>query len=95
MGESFHLSDEELLSLYTWVDSIPLSRAKQKITRDFSDGGTLFIAFINKPDASLLVLMAEVAKFYYPKLVDLHNYSAAHGQQQKFYNWETLNCILI
>ena len=36
------LSDEDLLGLYTWVDTIPLSRPKQKITRDFSDGGTLF-----------------------------------------------------
>ena len=35
--------------------------------------------------------MAEVVKFYYPKLVELHNYSAAHSMHQKMYNWETLN----
>ena len=33
--------DEELLEdLYSWVDSIPLSRPKKDIRRDFSDGGT-------------------------------------------------------
>lgn len=35
-------SEEELDDLYIWVDSIPLSRPKRNIARDFSDGG-LFI----------------------------------------------------
>lgn len=61
--------------LYTWVDEIPLSRPKRNIARDFSDG----------------VLMAEVVHCYYPKLVELHNYSSANGMQQKLYNWATLN----
>ena len=38
-----------------------------------------------------LVLVAEIVKSFYPKLVDLHNYSAANGIAQKVYNWETLN----
>lgn len=33
------LGEQELEELYTWVDSIPLSRPKRNITRDFSDGG--------------------------------------------------------
>ena len=33
------LSDEDLQRVYSWVDEIPLSRAKRNITRDFSDGG--------------------------------------------------------
>ena len=58
-----------------WVDAIPLSRPKRNIGRDFADG----------------VLFAEVVKHYFPKLVELHNYSAAHGVSQKLYNWRTLN----
>lgn len=33
--------DAELEQLYTWIDSIPLSRPKKSIARDFSDGGKL------------------------------------------------------
>ncbi len=32
------LSDEQLDKLYTWIDSIPLSRPKKNLARDFSDG---------------------------------------------------------
>ena len=32
--------DERLLDqLYTWIDSIPLTRPKKDLKRDFSDGG--------------------------------------------------------
>lgn len=37
------------------------------------------------------VLMAELVHHYFPKLVELHNYSAAHNSMQKAYNWSTLN----
>ena len=66
---------EELQSLYQWVDTIPLSRPKRNIARDFSDG----------------VLCAEIVHHYLPKVIDLHNYSSASGVSQKIYNWETLN----
>lgn len=66
---------EELQSLYEWVDELPLSRPKRNIARDFSDG----------------VLAAEIVKSFYPRLVDLHNYSPASGLAQKLYNWSTLN----
>lgn len=69
------LEEEELQLLYTWVDDIPLSRPKKNITRDFSDG----------------VLMAEIARHFFPKLVQIHNYSAASSYSQKMYNWNTLN----
>ena len=33
--------DERILEqLYTWIDSIPLTRPKKDLKRDFSDGGT-------------------------------------------------------
>ncbi|GLC38194.1 hypothetical protein PLESTM_000697100 [Pleodorina starrii] len=35
--------------------------------------------------------MAEVIHHFYPKIVELHNYSSANGLQQKMYNWNTLN----
>lgn len=31
--------DQELMKIYEWVDSVPLSRSKKNIARDFSDGG--------------------------------------------------------
>ena len=33
------MDDESLQQLYVWVDSVPLSRPKRNIARDFSDGG--------------------------------------------------------
>ena len=49
--------------MYNWVDSIPLTRPKKHIGRDFADG----------------VLMAEVVNHYIPRIVDIHNYSLAHS----------------
>ena len=34
-----NIDEEELQLVYQWVDSVPLSRPKKNITRDFSDGG--------------------------------------------------------
>ena len=70
-----NLNNEEIVSIYEWVDNIPLSREKKFINKDFSDG----------------ILMAEVLKFLYPKLVDLHNYQEANSINKKIENWNTLN----
>ncbi|CAD8056383.1 unnamed protein product [Paramecium sonneborni] len=69
------LNEDELNEVYNWVDTIPLSRPKRHIGRDFADG----------------VLMAEIVQHYIPRIVDIHNYSLAHSVQQKQYNWNTLN----
>jgi hypothetical protein len=69
------LSEDDIQSLYMWIDEIPLSRPKKNMTRDFGDG----------------CMAAEVIKHFLPKLVELHNYSAANSVSQKFYNWKTLN----
>ncbi len=66
---------EEIMSIYEWVDSIPLSRQKKNMARDFNDA----------------VLLAEMIKHYYPKLVELHNYPSASSTKQKLSNWNTLN----
>merc|ERR1719265_2025209 len=57
------------------MDEIQLSRPRRNIARDFSDG----------------VLLAEVLHQYFPRLVELHNYSAANSGGQKKYNWATMN----
>lgn len=67
--------ENELMYIYEWVDSIPLTRPKKNISRDFSDG----------------VLMAEIVKHYFPRLVEIHNYPSASSTNQKLYNWSTLN----
>ena len=69
------LTEDELKPLYKWIDQIPLSRPKRNIARDFSDG----------------VLVAEVIAHFYPKLVELHNYSGANAMSPKVCNWQTLN----
>ncbi|XP_076017043.1 sperm flagellar protein 1 [Genypterus blacodes] len=69
------LTQGELQDLYAWIDEIPLSRPKRQITRDFSDG----------------VMAAEVVKYFFPKLVDTHNYSPANSTPQKLDNWNLLN----
>ncbi|EGR27238.1 sperm flagellar protein 1, putative [Ichthyophthirius multifiliis] len=68
------LNEDELNEIYSWIDSISLSRPKKNMARDFADG----------------VLMAEVIANFFPRLVQLHNYSGANSMKQKVYNWETL-----
>ena len=85
-GEPVALDEESLQQIYTWIDGIPLSRPKKNITRDFSDG----------------VLIAEIIHHFIPKLVDLHNYTAANSTTTKLDNWNLLsrkclgklNCVL-
>jgi len=69
------VSEEELASLYGWLDEIPLSRPKRNITRDFADG----------------VLAAEVIAHYLPRVIEKHNYQTCAGRKQKKGNWDTLN----
>lgn len=58
-----------------WIDSLPLSRKRKNLARDFSDA----------------CLMAEVIHVFQPKMVDLHNYETALRVDTKAYNWNTLN----
>ena len=67
--------ENNLMYIYEWVDSIPLSRQKKNISRDFNDA----------------VLLAEMIKYHYPRLVDLHNYPSSSSTKAKIVNWETLN----
>ncbi|XP_048193959.1 sperm flagellar protein 1-like [Perognathus longimembris pacificus] len=69
------LPPSSLHSLCAWLDSLPLSRPKRHLARDFSDG----------------VLVAEIVKHFCPRLVDLHNYVPACSTDQKLSNWSLLN----
>uniref|UniRef100_A0A8B9IXR7 Sperm flagellar 1 n=1 Tax=Amazona collaria TaxID=241587 RepID=A0A8B9IXR7_9PSIT len=62
-------------ALYAWLDSVPLSRPRRNVARDFSDG----------------VLAAEVVKFFLPAMVQLHSYVPASSTAQKLCNWGLLN----
>ncbi|XP_015126788.1 sperm flagellar protein 1 [Diachasma alloeum] len=72
-------SDEQIADIldeiYTWLDQIPFSRPRRNLARDFSNG----------------VFMAELLKQYYPRHVDLHNYSPSNSLSKKLDNWRTLN----
>ncbi|KPI86449.1 hypothetical protein ABL78_4480 [Leptomonas seymouri] len=72
-------SEEDLHELYTWVDDIPISRPKRNIARDFADGCSV----------------AEMLKFFFPKLVELHNYVPAMSHAKKLDNWNTLNAKVL
>ena len=73
--KKINLTEAELNDIYGWVDLFTLSRPKKNIARDFSDG----------------LLIAEIIKKNYNKLVELHNYPATTSQNQKRVNWATLN----
>jgi hypothetical protein len=45
MSWEMELDESILEDLYIWIDSLPLSRPKKRIERDFSDGNLLFISF--------------------------------------------------
>lgn len=61
------LSQSELEEVYKMVDSVPFSRVKKNINRDFSDA----------------LMMAELVYYYSPKLVQLHNYPPANSLAKK------------
>ncbi|XP_030803245.1 sperm flagellar protein 1 [Camarhynchus parvulus] len=67
--------EASLVSLYRWLDTVPLSRPRRNIARDFSDG----------------VLAAEVVKFFFPSLVELHSFVPTSSTAQKVANWGHLN----
>ncbi|XP_053677611.1 sperm flagellar protein 1-like [Anopheles nili] len=73
--KSIELSTHELVDVYHWVKKFNLSKEVKNINRDMTDG----------------VLVAEILKQLYPKLVDLHNYTRCSATRNKLDNWQTLN----
>ncbi|XP_001949398.1 uncharacterized protein LOC100165532 [Acyrthosiphon pisum] len=64
-----------LSNVIHWINSFEFTRPKKTIVRDFSDA----------------TMVAEIIKFYWPKLIDLHNYVPASSLTNKISNWDTLN----
>lgn len=75
MEISSKLNINEIDNLLRWVDSYELTRCNKKLCRDFSDA----------------VLTAEILKYEFPKLVELHNYPPRNALHLKIDNWNTLN----
>ncbi len=92
------LSEQDLQDLYTWIDEIPLSRPKKNISRDFSDAGQSYPMKTSCPvnnsihnSSLVLVMAAELVNYFFPRLVELHNYSMANSFNQKLDNWKLIN----
>lgn len=94
------LTKSQVERLYGWIDEIPLSRQKRTIARDFSDGGNINTQPVDSwitldhsciPVCGHTVMAAEVMHYFYPKYVELHNYTPANATPQKLENWRTLN----
>eukprot|EP01017_Pseudomicrothorax_dubius_P046123 TRINITY_DN8082_c0_g2_i1.p1 TRINITY_DN8082_c0_g2~~TRINITY_DN8082_c0_g2_i1.p1 ORF type:complete len:204 (-),score=64.85 TRINITY_DN8082_c0_g2_i1:165-776(-) len=66
---------ENLAKVQAWLDTIPFTRPRKNLARDFSDG----------------VLVAEIMHYYFPKLVDMHCYVPLHAVEYKINNWNLLN----
>jgi len=75
MNNDIEMDEDELDELYSWVDTFKLSRPKRNIARDFSDG----------------ILMAEIVKHRFPKIVELKLLIKTLNSEQKLGNWSTLN----
>ncbi|XP_050082985.1 sperm flagellar protein 1-like [Anopheles aquasalis] len=69
------LSPEEYRAVACWMREFTLSKPIKNISRDMSDG----------------VMVAEILKHLFPKMVELHNYARCNSTQNKLSNWETLN----
>jgi hypothetical protein len=78
-AQNVDASDEGLEAIYTWVDTVPVSRPKRNIQRDFADGS----------------LLAQIIHYYLPKsqksLVQTHNYIETMNKDKKLNNWDQLN----
>ncbi|CAL8101808.1 unnamed protein product [Orchesella dallaii] len=98
------LNPQDLEELYSWIDTVPLTRPKKNINRDFSDGGDMssdcnfqtkrifMIQYLYKAFIPQhLVSVAELVHFYMPRLIELHNYVNASSSAQKRINWSMLN----
>jgi len=69
----------QLKVLREWLDSMPIMADRKanfrSFGRDFSDG----------------TIAARIIKFYLPRLIEVHNYPAAHSHHGKVSNWSVLN----
>ena len=101
----YDLDSDTLNSLYDWVDSVPLSRPKRNIARDFSDAGVYYPVFLllflkfhlllkfSPLHIIKIAMAAEVVWHFFPKFVEKHNYPDANAVSKKVDNWRTFNSL--
>ena len=86
--------------IYQWIDRVTFSRIKTRLNRDFADAGNEHHQNIcpSRPTdlhmmtcALIVVMAAELIHFYFPKLVNLHNYSSRNSYDGRIENWNALN----
>lgn len=92
------LDDSTLDDLHKWLETIPFSRPRKHLARDFSDGREIKMLFrfnFQNLDSfsnfKLIVLVAELISHFLPGFVQLHNYVSANSTVYKRYNWDTLS----
>lgn len=69
------LSDKDLQEVYSWINTIQLSRPRRHLGWDFSDGR----------------LAAEIIHKHKPTLFDLKNFPTVNAREYKLSNWEALS----
>lgn len=73
------IDQSDLQMIYKWADSVPLSKPKRNINRDFSN----------------CCLVAELIAYEIPKLINLHNYPQSNSYNTKVTNWKFLRSSII
>lgn len=69
------MDSDKLRNLYCWVDTIPLSRPKKNIAKDFCDG----------------MMVGEIIAHYCPWLAPLQGLATAGTVERRQRNWDILN----
>ena len=69
------MTDEQIQEIYSYVDQVPMNRAKKNLNRDFADCS----------------MMAEVIHYYllpsYRGFIEVHNYFRTSAVNEKRDNW--------
>lgn len=74
------MDPDKLRKLYCWVDTIPLSRPKRNIAKDFCDG----------------VMVAEIVAHLCPSFTfDLQDLGTATTPERRLRNWDILNATIL
>jgi len=79
-SSSSQVTPKQLAALRSWIDTFPFMNEEKKkgfrsIGRDFADG----------------VRVAKIIKCYFPRIIEIHNYSQTSSTHGKVSNWAILN----
>lgn len=79
-SSSSQVTSKQLAALRSWIDTFPFMNEEKKkgfrsIGRDFADG----------------IRVAKIIKCYFPRIIEIHNYSQTSSTHGKVSNWAILN----